>query len=48
MILPSGRKAVINGLKDFIVAEHDDILLITPRQDTSDQIVKTMTRYNGK
>lgn len=48
VILPSGRKAVINGLKDFIVAEHDDILLITPRQDTSDQIVKTMTRYNGK
>ncbi|MCM1078415.1 MAG: sugar phosphate nucleotidyltransferase [Bacteroidales bacterium] len=48
VILPSGRKAVINGLKDFIVAEHDDILLITPRCDNSSQIVKTMTRYNGK
>lgn len=48
VILPSGRKAVINGLKDFIVAEHGDILLITPRQDTSSQIMKTMTKYNGK
>lgn len=43
--VPQGRKAIINGLKDFIVVEHDDILLITPRSDSSSQIVKQMNNF---
>lgn len=43
--LPKGRIAVINGLKDFIVAEHGDVLLITPRSDSSDEVVRQLTRY---
>ncbi len=31
--LPSGRTAVIKGLKDFVVAEEGEILMICPRQD---------------
>ncbi len=46
--LPKGRTAIINGLHDFIVAEHDDILLITPRCDSSNQVVKLLNRYNTK
>lgn len=43
--LPSGRTAVINGLHDFIVVEQGDVLLITPRKDSSGEVVKMMTRY---
>ncbi len=31
--LPEGRTAVIKGLKDFVVAEEDGILMICPRED---------------
>lgn len=43
--LPKGRMAVVNGLKDFIVVENDDVLLITPRTDNSDAVVKQLMRY---
>lgn len=43
--LPKGRTAIINGLHDFIVAEHDDLLLITPRCDSSQQVVKLLNKY---
>ena len=43
--LPHGRTAVINGLHDFIVVEEGDDLLITPRTDTSDEMVKQLTRF---
>lgn len=43
--LPKGRVAVINGLHNYIVAEHDDILLITPRSDSSSEIVKIQNKY---
>lgn len=43
--LPSGRKAVINDLHNYIVVEHDDVLLITPRSDSSSTIVKIQNRY---
>lgn len=44
--LPKGHTAVINGLHDFIVAEHDNVLMITPRCDSSNQVVKLRTKYN--
>ena len=43
--LPHGRTAVINGLHDFIVVEEGDVLLVTPRTDTSDEMVKQLTRF---
>lgn len=43
--LPKGRTAVINGLHNFIVAEHDDVLMITPRCDSSNQVVKLMNNF---
>lgn len=43
--LPEGHKAVINGLHNFIVAEQDDVLLITPRSDSSSQVVKLQNKY---
>lgn len=43
--LPDGHKAVINGLHNFIVAEQDDVLLITPRSDSSSQVVKLQNKY---
>ena len=46
--LPKGRKAVINGLHDFIVAEEGNVLLITPRSDTSSQVVKLENRYDNE
>ena len=33
--LPEGRTAVIKGLKDYVVAEEGEILMICPRQDVS-------------
>lgn len=33
--LPDGRKAVIKGLKDYVVAEEGEILMICPREDVS-------------
>lgn len=46
--LPKGRTAIINGLHGFIVTEHKDVLLITPRCDSSNQVVKLMNKYNMK
>lgn len=33
--LPKGRLAVINGLDGYIVAEHDNVLFICPKEDSS-------------
>lgn len=38
--LPKGRLAVINGLDGYIVAEHDNVLLICKKQDSSSLIRK--------
>lgn len=43
--LPGGRTAIINGLHNYIVAEHDNILLITPRNDSSNQVIRLLTNY---
>ena len=44
--LSEGHTAVINGLHNYIVVEHDDVLLITPRADTSSEVVKLMTKHD--
>jgi mannose-1-phosphate guanylyltransferase len=31
--LPKGKVAVINGLRDFIVVDTEDVLLICPRSE---------------
>lgn len=46
--LPEGHTAIINGLHDFIVAEHNNLLLITPRCDSSNQIKKLLNQYYTK
>ena len=33
--LPEGRMAVLQGLEGFIVAEHDNVLLICKKEDSS-------------
>lgn len=38
--VPKGKLAVINGLEGYIVAEHDNVLLICPKEDSSDMIKK--------
>lgn len=38
--LPKGTLGVINGLEGFIVAEKDNVLLICPKEDSSDLIRK--------
>ena len=43
--LPDGKTAIINGLHNFIVAEHDNILLITPRNDSSNQVIRMLTNF---
>lgn len=43
--LDKGKTAVINGLHDFIVVENNNVLLITPRCDTSDQVVKSLMKF---
>lgn len=44
--LPKGHIAVVNGLDNFIIAEYDDVLLITPRDDTSSQVIKQLNQYD--
>ena len=46
--LPSGHTAVINGLNNFIVVEQGDVLLITPRNDTSSQLVKSFNQWHER
>lgn len=46
--MPEGHMAIINGLNDFIVAEHDDILLITPRNDSSNEVIKMLNQHYMK
>lgn len=46
--LPKGRLGVINGLKGFIVAEKDNVLLICPRQDSSALIRKYINEVRIK
>lgn len=46
--LPKGRKAIITGLHNFIVTEHDDVLLISPRSDSSSQVVKQENKFYNK
>jgi mannose-1-phosphate guanylyltransferase len=46
--LPAGKLAVLDGLKDFIVVDTDDVLLVWPRD--REQEIKQITnalRYNG-
>ncbi|MDO5524838.1 MAG: sugar phosphate nucleotidyltransferase [Prevotella sp.] len=38
--LPKDRLAVIHGLEGYIVAEHDNVLLICPKEDSSAMIKK--------
>jgi len=38
----SGKKVVIQGLKDFIVVEKDDVLLICPKSNEQD--IKEITK----
>lgn len=38
--MPHGHTAIINGLHGYIVVEHDDILLICPKEDSSSLIRK--------
>ena len=33
--LPGGKKAVLKGLHDYVIAEEGDILMICPREDVA-------------
>ncbi len=46
--LPKGHIGVINGLDGYIVAEHDDVLLICPKGDSSALIRKYVNEVGMK
>ena len=46
--LPKGRMAVINGLDGFIVAEHDNVLLICKKEDSSALVKKFVNEVQMK
>ena len=46
--LPKGTLGVINGLEGFIVAEKDNVLLICPKEDSSDLIRKYVNEVRLK
>ena len=46
--LPKGRLAVIRGLDGFIVAEHDNVLLICPKEDSSALVRKFVNEVQMK
>lgn len=46
--LPKGKVAVINGLDGYIVAEHDNVLLICPKQDSSALVRKYVNEMQMK
>ena len=49
--MPEGHLAVIRGLKDIIVAESDDVLLICPREDEQQIrqiVVDAEIKYNDR
>ena len=31
--IPTGKVAIINGLRDYIIVDTDDVLMICPRSD---------------
>lgn len=46
--LPKGRTAVIKGLKDYVIAEEGEILMICPRQDVAAmRRMHTDTKFSG-
>ena len=46
--LPEGRKAVIKGLNNYVVAEEGEILMICPREDvTAMRRMHTDTKFGG-
>ena len=46
--LPEGRKAVIKGLNNYVVAEEGEILMICPREDvTAMRLMHTDTKFGG-
>ena len=46
--MPHGRLAIIHGLDDYIVAEHDNVLLICPKEDSSAMIKKYLNDIQMK
>lgn len=46
--LKDGRKAFIEGLDNFIVAEQGDVLLIVPRTDSSERVIRMLNRYENE
>ncbi|TXJ61576.1 mannose-1-phosphate guanylyltransferase [Prevotella brunnea] len=46
--LPKGRLGVINGLDGYIVAEHDNVLLICKKEDSSSLILKYVNEIQLK
>ena len=46
--LPKDKLAVINGLEGFIVAEHDNVLLICKKGDTSGLMRKYVNEVQMK
>ncbi len=36
VLMPKGKLAVIDGLEDYLVAEHNDVLLICKKDDQND------------
>ena len=46
--LPKGRLAVINGLEGYIVAEHDNVLLICKKEDSSALVRKFVNEVQMK
>lgn len=46
--LPEGRKLVLQGLDNFIIAEHEGILMIVPRSDSSNTVVRMLNMYENR
>jgi mannose-1-phosphate guanylyltransferase len=46
--LPKGRLAVINGLDGYIVAEHDNVLFICKKEDSSALVRKYVNEVQLK
>lgn len=46
--IPHGKFAIINGLEGYIVAEHDNVLLICPKEDSSAMVKRYLNDIQMK
>lgn len=48
ILLPSGRKAVVEGLENYVVAESDDVLLICPKDRATVRRMRNEVQLRGE